>query len=100
MLVRKIGREWCFFKYVLFDWFGRGLLKDYFKNQIIFCFEEIRKGKIENFIFYVKEIFDIIFCEKFIIIEDWKFDFLDNVEMEVKIKKRSDSIKFEFEFEW
>ncbi|WAM35716.1 helix-turn-helix domain-containing protein [Caldicellulosiruptor acetigenus] len=97
---RKIGREWRFSKHALLDWLGRGSSKDYFKNQTISRFEETRKGKTENLISHAKEILDTISREKSITIEDRKFDFPDNVEMEVKIKKRSDSIKFELEFEW
>jgi len=97
---RKIGREWRFSKQALLEWLGRGSSKDYFKNQIISRFEETRKGKTENLISHAKEILDTISREKSITIENRKFDFPENVEMEVKIKKRSDSIKFELEFEW
>lgn len=97
---RKIGREWRFSKKALLEWLGKGSSKDYFKNQIITRFEEVKSGKTENLISHAKEILDAIAQEKSITIEDKRFEFPDNVEMEVKIKKRADTIKFELEFEW
>lgn len=97
---RKIGREWRFSKKALLEWLGKGSSKDYFKNQIITRFEEVKSGKTENLISHAKEILDTIAQEKSITIEDKRFEFPDNVEMEVKIKKRADTIKFELEFEW
>lgn len=97
---RKIGREWRFSKNALLDWVGRGSSKDYFKNQTITRYEETKSGKTDNLIAHAKEILDTIASDKTITIEDKKFEFPENVEMEVKIKKRSDTIKFELEFEW
>ncbi|WP_271628779.1 helix-turn-helix domain-containing protein [Caldicellulosiruptor sp. DIB 104C] len=97
---RKIGREWRFSKKALLEWLGKGSSRDYFKNQTITRFEEVKSGKTENLISHAKEILDTIAQEKSITIEDKKFEFPDNVEMEVKIKKRVDTIKFELEFEW
>ncbi|WAM31962.1 helix-turn-helix domain-containing protein [Caldicellulosiruptor naganoensis] len=97
---RKIGREWRFSKKALLEWLGKGSSRDYFKNQTITRFEEVKSGKTENLISHAKEILDTIAQEKSITIEDKRFEFPDNVEMEVKIKKRVDTIKFELEFEW
>ncbi|WP_241243487.1 hypothetical protein [Caldicellulosiruptor changbaiensis] len=84
----------------MLEWLGKGSSRDYFKNQIITRFEEVKSGKTENLISHAKEILDTIAHEKSITIEDKRFEFPDNVEMEVKIKKRVDTIKFELEFEW
>ncbi|WAM33586.1 helix-turn-helix domain-containing protein [Caldicellulosiruptor morganii] len=97
---RKIGREWRFSKRALLEWLGKGSSRDYFKSQAILRFEEVKSGKTESLVSHAKEILDTIAQEKSITIEDKRFEFPENVEMEVKIKKRADAIKFELEFEW
>lgn len=97
---RKIGREWRFSKRALLDWLGKGSSKDYFKNQVITRYEEAKSGKTESLISHAKEILNVIAQDKTIEIEGKRFEFPENVEMEVKIKQRSDTVKFELEFEW